>query len=374
MANYSERPHGKGSVWKDEARGVWRGQVNIGGKRRSVSGRRRGDVERALDELLEGGGPPAADDEENPTVGAFLTLWVSELADTESENNRANRQWAAERLAPLHSLHMDAVRAQHVEAVLKRDARAGYARTSLVRMRTVLAMAYDTYNGRAGHTFNPGRAAHIPKTVERAEKHALTPEQAAALLEAAEQTPRVGLLVTLGLWLGLRPGEVAGLTWDAVNLAAGELTVCQMRRREPDGSLTMTDAKSKSDRTLHLPPPVVDALRRHKRAQAAEQLAAKTWADNDLVICGRTGAPLDPSNVRREVRKMAEAAGIFFGLTPNELRHTAASLLVEAGVPLTTVADMLGHKNVRMLALTYRHKVARVVDTSGAMSAVLAAV
>ena len=373
MANYAKRPHGQGSVSKDKGRNRWRGQVTIDGKRRTVQGRTEGEVRAKLDELLDGAAHGEAD-EDTSTVGAWLALWVDELADTATDNNRANRQWAVERLAPLHRRRMDALRAHHVEAVLARDAKAGYVRSSLVRMRTVLAMAYDAWNGRTGHTFNPARLAHIPTTTERPEKRTLTGEQAHTLLEVAEGTPRVGVLVTLGLWLGLRPGEVAGLTWADVDLDAGELTVRQMRRRNPDGSLTMTGAKAKSERALHLPAPLTDALRRHKAEQAAARLASRaTWQDNGLVVCARNGTPLDPSNVRREVRKMAEAAGIFFDLTPNELRHTAASLLVDADVPLTTVADMLGHKNVRMLAQHYRHKVARTVDTADAMAAALGA-
>ena len=58
-------------------------------------------------------------------------------------------------------------------------------------------------------------------------------------------------------------------------------------------------------------------------------------------------------------------------LAPNELRHSAASLLVEAGVPLQQVADMLGHKDIRMLAQTYRHKIQGVVDVTGGQARML---
>ena len=366
MARYGKREHGTGQVFRDKARGRWRGQVTIDGKRRSVSGATEGEARRKLDALLAGAAS-AADDDENPTLGAWLAYWVDELADTASENNRYNRQWAAAKLSALHGRRMDALRSDHVEHVLRGYAAKGMAKSSIVRMRTVGGMAFDTYNGRNGRTFNPFRRAVIGTTVPRAEKQSLTPEQATALLEVAEATPRYGIMVTLGLWLGMRPGEVAGLTWDAVNLNTAELSVTQMRRRNPDHTLTMAGPKSKSYRTLALPAPLADALRRHKAAQVREGL----WAHKGLVVCTTHGAPLDPSNARREVRKMAEAAGIFFALTPNELRHTAATLLVEAGVPLVTVADMLGHKDVRMLANHYRHKVARVVDTSAAMSAMI---
>ena len=51
-------------------------------------------------------------------------------------------------------------------------------------------------------------------------------------------------------------------------------------------------------------------------------------------------------------------------LSPNELRHSAASLLVANGTPLQDVSDMLGHRDIRMLAQTYRHKIRSVVDVT----------
>ena len=58
----------------------------------------------------------------------------------------------------------------------------------------------------------------------------------------------------------------------------------------------------------------------------------------------------------RDLAGITESLGIGVW-RPNELRHTAASLLSDAGVPLEHVADLLGHTNTRMLEQTYRHSV-----------------
>jgi integrase len=65
---------------------------------------------------------------------------------------------------------------------------------------------------------------------------------------------------------------------------------------------------------------------------------------------------MDFSNFRRLTTQYAKEAGIG-SLAPNELRHSAASLLVATGTPLQDVSDMLGHRDIRMLAQTYRHKI-----------------
>ncbi|MDA8316364.1 MAG: tyrosine-type recombinase/integrase, partial [Actinomycetota bacterium] len=49
-------------------------------------------------------------------------------------------------------------------------------------------------------------------------------------------------------------------------------------------------------------------------------------------------------------------------VTPYELRHSAASLLSDAGVPIETLADLLGHTSTQMLEAVYRHRVRKVVD------------
>ena len=82
------------------------------------------------------------------------------------------------------------------------------------------------------------------------------------------------------------------------------------------------------------------------------------------------GTPIDPSNLRRTISDLATLADVGH-LAPNELRHSAASLLVEAGVPLQQVADMLGHKDIRMLAQTYRHKIQGVVDVTDGQAKML---
>lgn len=358
MARYGRREHGKGQVRYDEARRMWRGQVTIDGKRRSVSGRTESEARAKLDKLLTGETP---DEQEGVwTLGGWLGRWVDETEG--SANTAANRRWAIEHLRPLHWRHIDSLNALEVLDLLKAKQRDGLGRSSLVRIRTVLAMALD-----AALLFhlvpeNVARAVPMPKDARPpAERRALTHDEVARLLEAAAGDPE-GIVVPLGYYLGLRPGEVCGLTWPEVDLEASTLTIAQMRRREPDGRLTFCETKGhgKSDRTfVNLRPELAEALRRHKAAQAAKGL----WSHKGLVVCARNGRPLDPSNHRRALTRIAEAAGIFSGLTPNELRHTFATHFVGRGKSLTELSVAMGHKNERMAMQHYNHP-GRIVDMS----------
>ena len=88
------------------------------------------------------------------------------------------------------------------------------------------------------------------------------------------------------------------------------------------------------------------------------------WDDHGLVFPSAIGTPTDFSNLRRTVQSLCKEARVR-ELSPNELRHSAATLLIEADVPIHQVADMLGHKDTRMLAKHYRHKRGVVDVTDG---------
>jgi integrase len=81
------------------------------------------------------------------------------------------------------------------------------------------------------------------------------------------------------------------------------------------------------------------------------------------------GTPIDHSNLRRIFERVSQAAGLGHW-SPNELRHSAASLLIAKGVPIQEVADLLGN-SPRMLMQTYRHRVKPVVDLTAAQARML---
>ena len=59
---------------------------------------------------------------------------------------------------------------------------------------------------------------------------------------------------------------------------------------------------------------------------------------------------------RKEFKKVVAEIGLVDS-TPNELRHSAASLMSDAGMPIEQVADQLGHKDLRVLQKHYRHRI-----------------
>lgn len=365
-----KRAYGTGTPWQDKRTGRWRGQIRLDGRRHSVAGATRAEVVAKLGDLRDRheAGEAVEATEDMPTLGAWLDRWQNEFAEVGAEGTDDNRAWAVGHLRPLHGIALDEVTVGDIEALLSRKA-ARLGQSSLVRLRSALRQALHEAERRRVIDWNAAGSdagkprVHIPRTAKaKRERRALTGDQARTLLEVAHGD-RAELLVILGLYLGLRPGEITGLRWCDVDLEAGTLEVAQMRRRNPDGSMTFVDPKAKSGRVIEdLPEAVTDALRRHEVRQRKARMSGKAaWSSNDLVMTTRTGGPLDASNHRREVARLAKAAGIFMrpALTPNELRHSAASLWADAGISVPRISHLLGHKDLRMATQNYAaHKVA----------------
>ena len=167
----------------------------------------------------------------------------------------------------------------------------------------------------------------------------------------------------LGLLVGMRPGELAGLRWSDVDFDRAILTVGHAVQMSGSRGFHVDVLKtSASHRTIGLPAAAINELRRQlQRTTPSEKVPSKLAPR--LVFPSRRGTVLEPSNVRRELTRICAAAGVP-RITPNELRHTCATLLNDDGVPLELIADMLGHTTTAMLQRHYRHRVRPSADAA----------
>jgi integrase len=372
------RLNGEGSIFYEKSRDRWVGKITLeDGSRRKVTARTSEQVMARLDALKAqvATGLPIGD---NLTVGELLDRWITDVVPArdrvKSTNTVANYRWAIEKhLAPaLGKKQLRKLTTDDVERLLRRLATEGLvdrdgtrrpmARNSVSRVRSVLVAALDWACARDLVGRNVARLAAVPASARpKAEGRSLTPEEGQRLLTAARGHRLEALFVT-GLLLGLRPGELCGLSWDDVDLATGTLQVRRALKRERDAEgrqvLRLGEPKTpRSRRGLDLPRPVAEALRSHRTRQLTERvLAGPSWHDERLVFCTAVGTPIDPSNLRSYTSALTKAAGLGHW-TPYELRHSAVSLLSAAGVPLEQIADVAGHDGTRMTAGVYRHLV-----------------
>jgi integrase len=166
---------------------------------------------------------------------------------------------------------------------------------------------------------------------------------------------RHGPLFELALRTGLRRGELLGLRWDDIDLDTGHLYVRRTLARTRGGPTFQPAKTHRSARRIVLPRDCVTALKRyHTRQDIDRREAADGWTETGLVFANSTGGPMDPAAVHRHHQAICELADVRY-IRFHDLRHTCATLLLEQGVDLVTIKDLLGHAQIHTTADVYSH-------------------
>ena len=377
------RARGEGSVYRvvDDKHGErWIGALVTPHGRRKVTARTKTEARVRLDRLRAEvrSGYPAPN--RNTTVGEVVELWRErELAGRRLvSGSRERYEWhcriitteiGAKRLASLTVTDVELMLDVLAARGSRHDGKGRpFGRSTLGKLRATTIQILDFARRREMVTRNVAELAGMRAGpgATRA-RRSLTPDEARQLfvwLGEEGTGEHLTSMFRFGLLTGLRPGELYGMLWADVDFETGRLVVCHAARRERNRPTLVAAVKtSASYRTLGLPTLAVDELRLHKAHQAHQRLAAASWGDDRLVFPSRVGTLLDARNVRRELEAACEAALVPV-ITPHELRHTAASLMVDDGQALERVADYLGHESTRMLDLTYRHRVRPSADAA----------
>jgi integrase len=163
--------------------------------------------------------------------------------------------------------------------------------------------------------------------------------------------------VITAIYTGLRRGEQLALRWSDVDLKGAKLTVARALDETRTNGIAIKFPKTAAGRrTISLPAVVVEALREHRRQQLERCLLLGLGrpSDDALVFSGIDGQPMPPRAFSQRWGRKADKLGMP-ELTWHALRHAHASMLIAAGVPITTVAARLGHADPVVTLRVYAH-------------------
>jgi integrase len=162
---------------------------------------------------------------------------------------------------------------------------------------------------------------------------------------------RYRALVFMGAWLGPRWNEAIGLRRCDLNPLRHELTFGRVVVNQ-NGSRTYTERFSKTDdcRTVPVPKPVMDELTRH-----VDEYCPAGDREQFLFLTRNGTHPLRANFTRDAIRPALSRSGLGKHVTWLTLRHTAASLMFDAGLTIFEVQQRLGHKSPAMTAEVYTH-------------------
>jgi integrase len=213
---------------------------------------------------------------------------------------------------------------------------------------------------------NPTDCVDLPRQV-RTEMKVLSPDQTRRFLEEARKD-RLGAMFAVAVTTGLRPSEYLALKWSDLDLATGKLTVNRSLDWIKGGGWQFQETKRPaSRRTVKLQGAVSRILQQHQTDQAQERSdAGEKWQDHGLAFTTRNGGPLDERNVAQEnFARILKAAGLPT-IRLYDLRHTAATVALIAGVPPKVVSEMLGHASAAFTLDVYAHVLPHMQDQAAA--------
>jgi integrase len=348
-----KRGNNEGTI-SHRADGRWMARVMLAdGTRKAFYAKTRQEVAQLLKAALRDldSGLPLVGERE--TVGSYLESWLQA-----TEHSVRPRTWKRRgefvrlHIVPaLGKVALAKLTALQVQALYAQKLHEGLSSTTVHHLHTVFhralkaALRLGLLQRNVLEMLDPPRITHH-------EMATLSADQARRLLIAA-RGDRFEALYVLALSTGMRQGELLALKWQDVELEAATLRVRATLQYTPAGFVFAEPKTAKSRRIVALPKTAVDALRRRRAQQATERTGAGD--DLNLVFPNTAGHPMDGKDLlRHRFRPLLQKAG----LPPirfHDLRHTAATLLLERGINPKIVSEMLGHADISITLGIYSH-------------------
>jgi integrase len=343
------------------------------GKRKSVYGKSRPDVRAKMEDALGKAKKGIDLKGERQRLCDFLSTW---MAETQAPKLRPSTIKSYESYIRLHIVPalgdttLGDLTAQDVQRCLNGCSKTGLSPRTVQYIRAILRAALNQAL-RWGYVERNVAALASPPRQKPKQIETLAADEAYHLMEHTRDD-RLGALFATALYTGMRQGELLGLRWPDVDLEAGTIRVRQAVQKI-DGEWQFVEPKSANGRrTLPLPEPARDVLRRQKeRVREMRQHADDAWTEFGLVFPSALGTPLDSSNVTHHLQRQLDAAGLP-RVSFHALRHTCGSLLHQEGVPARTIMEILGHSQITLTLGTYCHATPVMFDeAAGALARAL---
>lgn len=369
----SRAAYGDGSVTQ-RADGRWQGRWYVtdeGGNRQrhQVYGATKRDANTKMRESMArtaAGGP--ARDSRSP-LGEVIEAWIAgPLADSERAQSTKDAYAAALRNhvvpftptggVPMGQRPVGSLRVSEVTHLLASKRGDGLAGPTLGTIYVALGHVYRSAKLDRLVAVNVMADVERP-SLERTEAAHLDQDGVAQLRAALAHDPQMLDLTLLALATGMRRSELVGLTW--ANVHEDHVNVVQQLTRTSDGVALrpLKGKKRNAGRKVPMTTVAADALRRLRRAQLTAQMQCPpgVWANTDgLVFTMARGEPMEGHEVNRRFRKAVVAAGLDPAVVhPHTLRHSMATFLLAAGVPMKVISEILGHSSMATTERIYVH-------------------
>jgi integrase len=352
-----KRGNNEGSIYKRK-NGTWRALVTIQGKRitHSAKSKREGQewIRKMLDEIENG----LLFESTEITLDTFMQDWLISIEPSLRFNTFTQYQQVTNQhiLPNLGKMRLRDVKPEHIQRLYNFLIRNGSSHRTVQLVHSIIHRALVTAVKLGLISRNPDDATTPPKPKKK-EMRFFDEDQIHKLLITAESShDRFIALYHLAISTGMRQGELLGLKWIDIDWEARSLQVQRQVTRKKGGGLTFSQPKTKSGiRRIDLGKRTISILQKHQKNQFEESLqVGEKWQDQDLVFPSSIGTIMNRNNLRRKYISLLRKANLP-ELRFHDLRHTAASLMLNNNVPVIIVSRRLGHAQPSITLDVYGH-------------------
>ena len=292
------------------------------------------------------------------TVGEYLETWLTGKHALKPKTTALYRDMTTNYLVPnLGEVRLLELRAHHLDRMYSNIALGRRGRplspSTIRRVHAVLRSALNTAVKRRLIPYSPAEHIELAPENPRRAKPWTAEECQVFLRDIAED--RLANLYHLILVTGMRRGEAIGLRWEDIDLDGACLFVVQQITEVHGRSVVGTPKTKRGTRLVPIDDNTIAILRRHREMQDVEHTAwGPAWNDAGLVFTREDGRALRPEYATRHFQALAKTAGLP-AIRLHDLRHTNASLALQAGVDMKVVSERLGHSQMSITADLYTH-------------------
>lgn len=291
----------------------------------------------------------------NTTFGEWTEIWFEANCDNWAVSTRA---------------HVRSMLDNHILPLLGRQKLNGLNK---VKYQTVFLNKIKNYAGATQRTWHQRVLSIINSAVENdiipankltrfgftksKEKAVMTADQLTYFLHEMKKTarPETRMLFCLLAYTGIRKGEALALTWNDIDLKKGLVNIDKTRdeygTRKPKTTSSVRKVTFGNDLRKEI-------LKYKQHMWLAYNAHCRAFSNHDLLIQSSTGKLPDSTGLNRRLQRMLTRVGmddLVGKFTMHSFRHTHATLLIDAGMPVKTVSKRLGHSNVETTFKYYVH-------------------
>ncbi len=359
----------------EREKGIWTIRIYLGedecGKRQYRNETAKGtkkDAQKQLTQVLREKDLGLITESRNQTLNDYLDFWLQNIAKPRLESRTYLDYGDILRLyirKPLGNLKITDLKSRHIQKVYGEMLECGLSARRVRYAHAVLRSALQQAVKTDILQRNEATLVELPKQT-RKEMDYLNSDEARAFLDALDGE-RFEIMFSVALATGMRLQEYCALQWKDIDFERGTSTVQRalVWHRTGGGFHFKQPKTAKSRRTIPLPVSLLKPLHKHRIRQYEQKLKlGAAWNDLDLVFPSEVGTPLNPPNITRAFKRILAKANLRTSIRLYDLRHSTASLLLEAETHPKIVSERLGHSSIVLTMDTYSHVAPHLQQTA----------